>query len=276
MAKQVGRLKQYLTLPCLAFLLSLGALASDANEAKDSGENRPMKVIMPLWGPSIQADGTGMFVDLFRFVLKGHEHRYEIEYVSYDKALRLLLYSDVDCAYPVSKPTILVSMKHVDAAQLIQSQPVLVSKTYVFSRPGEPVFSTMEALKGKLLIQIRGENYNHNFTTVRARFWNVDSEPEKVRVLLGGRGDAMLGSMPDILITFAEMGVEIPPYDPDFSVLDYDNAMTCRNSAEAAALVDLFNRRIRETVEDGSLRAHAVDNGVPELVVDAFLPTLSR
>jgi len=237
---------------------------------------RPMKVIMPLWGPSIQADGTGMFVDLFKFVLQGHEDRYEIEYVSYDKALRLLLYSDVDCAYPVSKKTIMVSMQHTDPSQMVQSLPVLVSKTYVFSRPGEPVFSSMDELKDKLLIQIRGENYNHNFKTAQARFWNVDTEPEKVRVLLGGRGDAMLGSMPEILISFAELGVEMPPYDPDFSVLDYNNAMTCRSSAEAQSLVELFNRRIRETVEDGSLRAQAVDNGVPELVVDAFLPPLSR
>jgi|GEM_PF-1629214 len=256
-----------------AVLLSLGFLFWPPVQAEDA---RPMKVIMPLWGPSIQADGTGMFVDMFRFVLKGHEDRYDIDFVSYDKALRLLIYSDVDCAYPISKKTIMVSMKHTDPDQMVQSLPVLVSKTYLFSRPGEPVFSGMDQLKDKLLIQIRGENYNHNFRMSQARFWNVDTEIEKVRVLLEGRGDAMLGSMPEILISFAELGVEIPPYDPDFTVLDYNNAMTCRSSPEASALVDLFNQRIRETVEDGSLRARAVDHGVPESAVDAFLPKLPR
>lgn len=249
--------------------------ATGAVLAASGPDEKPVKVIMPLWGPSIQADGTGMFVDIFRFVLEGHEDQYEIEYVSYDKALRLLLYSDADCAFPIGRSSILVSMKHEDPEQLIQSVPVLVSRTYLFSRPGMPLLGDMPSLEGKLLIQIRGENYNHNFKTSQARFWNVDSELDKVRVLLEGRGDAMLGSMPEIMISFRQLGVEVPPYDPAFSVLDYDNAITCRNTARGRDFVTLFSERVAETLQDGSLRKMIVEGGVPEAIVDAFLPTVA-
>lgn len=242
-----------------------GVRAEDESEA-------PVKVIMPLWGPTIQADGSGLFVDLFHFVMDDWQGEYAVDFVSYDEVLQQLLYSDSECAYPLNKPSVLVSYKHTDPGGLVESRPVLVSKTYLFSRQGDPVIKSREDMNGKLLIQIRGENYNHNFKTSQARFWNVDTEIDKVTVLLSGRGDAMLGSLPDIYFSFRDLDVDIPPYDPDFAVLDYRNAMVCRTSGKTQAMINHFNARVNQLVADGGLRARAISQGVPELIVDAFLP----
>lgn len=250
------------------------ALACLTAIAPSRADDWPLKVILPTWGPTIQADGTGMFVDLFRFALEGHEDKYQIEYVSYDKALKLLLYSEAHCAYPIARRTLRVSVRHLNSDGLVESHPILISKTFLFSRPNDKLISSVRQMRGKLLIQIRGENYNHNFKTSGARFWNVDSEPEKIRVLLSGRGDALLGSMPDILFSFDDLGQGILPFDPDFPVLEYDNAMTCKATDTARKLVDIFNRRVESTLKDGSLKAFTIESGVPEILVDTFLPTL--
>lgn len=252
------------------YMMMLAVMPKGAS-ADDQTEN-PVQVVLPLWGPTIQADGTGLFVDLFHFAMQGQEDAYDIEFVSYDDTLQLLLYSDAMCAYPLNKPAVLVSVKHTNPDKLLESRPVLVSKTYLFSRPGDPLINSVDGMNGKLLIQIRGENYNHNFKTSQARFWNVDSEINKVKVLLAGRGDGMLGSLPDIYFSFVQLDVPIPPYDPDFAPLDYRNALVCRDSTKTQQLVAHFSRRINQTLADGSLRSRAVELGVPELIVDAFLP----
>ncbi|NVJ97036.1 MAG: hypothetical protein HWE25_02725 [Alphaproteobacteria bacterium] len=260
---------------CLLSGLCVGALLGGAMPTQAQADDKPVTVIMPLWGPTIEEDGTGMFVDLFRFAMQGREADYQIRFVSYDDALQQLLYGDAECAYPINKPAVLVSYQHTDGAKLLETRPVLISKSYVFSRPGEHPISSMEGIKGKLLIQIRGENYNHNFRTSQARFWNVDSELDKVKVLLEGRGDGMLGSLPDIYFSFRQLNVEIPPYDPDFPLLEYKNAMVCQASPQTDELVTYFTDRVNQTLADGSLRAETVRLGVPELIVDAFLPLRS-
>jgi len=250
-----------------AALLLVPAFGASAQSGK------PVDILMPLWGPSIETNGSGLYVELLHFILRGTDHGYRTHFVDYDDLNQMLLYGGHYCAYPISKATLLASIGVLDPESLLESRPVLVSHTHAFSREGEAVLKTEAQLRNKLLIQIRGENYNHNESTRLARFWNVDSELRKVEVLLSGRGDAMLGSMPEILFSFEQLGIPLLPYDPDFNILSYRNALTCRAVPGAKAIVEGFSRRVDSALADGALRQKAIALGVPEVLVDSYLPT---
>ena len=234
-----------------------------------------VQVIMPEWGPTLTRGGGGLYGELFKFILPPDKARYTVETIKYDEALRRLLYSNVDCAYPLTKRALEVSIQQGEQVDMIESMPVLISKSYLFSRPGSPLIRSVKHMEGKVLIQIAGENYNHNFRGLDAQFQNVASASETVRLLLAGRGDAMFGSLPDILFSIADMGVPLPDFDPDFVVLEYENAVTCRESDRAAALIREFDERVRVTLADGSLRKFVISQGVPAMLVDAYLPTVN-
>jgi len=243
--------------------------------ADDEG---PVKLIVPAWGITSGADGSGLFNELFRFVAADGVANYQIDYVNYEEALRRVVHGQAECVYPVPIQTFDMFFKDAEQVDLIESLPVFISKSYIFSRPGEPVLARLEDMRDMLLIQILGENYNHDFLGLGARFLNVETETEKIKLLLAGRGHAMIGSVPDILYSFKALGVEILPYNPDFSVLDYPNNLTCRASARTKALVDAFSARIKATFEDGSLKAFIAKQGVPLHLIDNFLavPAVSQ
>lgn len=248
--------------------LMLGAFGGASAQS-----DKPIDILMPLWGPSIETNGSGLYIELLHFILRGTDQAYRTHFVAYDDLNQMLLYGGYYCAYPISKATLLASIGVLDPDSLLESRPVLVSHTHAFSREGDPVLKTEAELRNKLLIQIRGENYNHNESTRLARYWNVDSELRKVEVLLSGRGDAMLGSMPEILFSFQRVGVPMLPYDPDFNILSYSNALTCRAVPEAQGIVQRFSRRVDSALADGTLRQKAIALGVPEVLVDSYLPT---
>jgi ABC-type amino acid transport substrate-binding protein len=265
MAEAGGSLKMKRLLTGLSlWLMVLGSPAKAAPERMD--------IIMPAWGLTLQADGTGLFNALFDFVMAERRGEVEVSYVSYETMLRLLVNKSAACAYPLAKATLLSTDRYVEPDSLIESLPPLVSKTYLFTRPGEPIIRASDSLKDKLLIQIHGENYNHNSFAREARFLNVETEADKVRLLLAGRGHGMLASMPDILFSMQALDAPALPHDDSFSLFDYNNSVLCRRVPDTEAFVAYFDARVRALLADGSLKAFIAANGVPAADVENYLP----
>lgn len=256
---------------CLCWTLIIGSTYFHAAQAEAGHQT---KIIIPTWGLTLQENGEGLFNELLQFLFSENQTAIKLEYVAYEEALRRLMHGEAQCAYPIPKRALEVTLQHATKEDFIESHPVLISRSHVFSRMGDPILSSMASLNGKTLIQIRGENYNHNFRHIDAKLLNVASETEKVGLLLAGRGHAMIASMPDILYSFRALKTDALPYDSQFTLLDYPNSVTCRRTAATEALIANFNERIEQTLTNGSLRRFSIEQGIPENLIDDFLPPL--
>lgn len=253
-----------IVLLCCAATFMKG-VASAADDARAT-------VIMPVWGLTLQENGEGLYNKLFQFLLADKSDQYVIKYVPYEEALRLLVYGTVDCAYPIPKSELDIPFAHVSYGNLDETRPVFISYAYVFSRSGDPVISSYDEMRDKVMIQIEGENYNHDFSSLGVEMVNVASETEKVELLMTGRAHAMIASMPDILYSFRALKIEPFAHNMEFALMDYPNVLTCHRSKRTRALMEHFNARIAATLADGGLKAFAIDQGVSAEIVDNFLP----
>ena len=210
-------------------------------------------MIATAWGQTLSEDGTGLYNDLLSLLTDRLSAPPAIRIIPYERAIQRFPGYEAACIYPFGRSDFLQAKPDIGDAALIESRPVFMAPSFVFSPPEQPAIRSWDELRDRKLIQQLGEWYDHLLPNLGVEFFNVPDESAKVKAILAGRADGMFGTVPDILIVFRTAGIKPLPFDPAFPVSHYAIGFTCADSPDTRAFVSDINERADALRADGSI-----------------------
>jgi hypothetical protein len=140
------------------------------------------------------------------------------------------------------------------AEKLVNSQPVNVAKIYLFSRPGEGPYTSLDQLKGKRLGARRGLPYGPKLGSSGLTPELVNEDDQNVQKLAAKRIDAFLAYVPDMWLWAAEKKQPLPNHAKDQPFEVHNDALLCWDTPENRAYLKTFDAMMLKLRASGELQ----------------------
>lgn len=113
-------------------------------------------------------------------------------------------------------------------ADVVVTAPMGVAKIYIFAKPGEAAYASLDAIKGKTVGIRKGMPYGKSFDGAGLKTQAASEITNNITKLDKGRIDVMVAYTPDAYDAFDSMGKEPYPHDKDNPVAVHNDSMVCR------------------------------------------------
>ncbi len=230
----------------LCAVLCAAALLGSPAPVTAGGE--PLEIVTMELGDGLQTfDGQGLYAELVRAGLDAAGVAgYRLRIVPFARALRAFAQGRAHCIWGLDAPAL--RRLGVGDPGLRESVAVLMSTRHVFMRAGSPALPDLAALAGRTVAVQHASDLRPRLAEIGATVVTVEEQATRVRLLLGGRVDAILGWLPDLLIAARRAGAEglSPVLDLDASAV----GLVCHDGPRTRALlaaVDPVFTRLHET-----------------------------
>lgn len=212
-----------------------------------------VEIVTPAWDGQTNADGSGLFFEMFRAVYEpaGVEVRYR--FVPWKRARQTVAAGEADAMFCVWR---------VDAEEqglVVPRFPMYVEYTAVVWKAGTlPDWKGAESLNGKRAVWLGGYDFHtlDFFANTRFAGWDEVEEFEDAwRLLTRGRADVYIDALLDIREYADARSLDL---DADYHVeiLWGENAYPAFHPSEKSRrLMRIFDDRIQTLFADGRLRA---------------------
>ncbi len=206
------------------------------------------------WGMTLALDGSGFYNDLVTYVLTQIPDSKPYLALPYKRAKVEFDARDRSCLYPGNIDHLKRGNDILDVAGYIETMPMVLVESHIFSQPGQAPLERLEQLAGKMVAFPNGSALPNVLAQYGATFVPTTDETTKARMLLAGRVDHMSGSLPDNIFVFDVMGESLPPYNPTLALIKVGVGIVCHRTAENIAFVGavngvLANRHHRQALE---------------------------
>lgn len=168
------------------------------------------------------------------------------------------------CLFPASKSSVKWAAKTPEN-EVIESLAIDKVSAHLFSRRGEPIYSSVDQLDGKrLAVQIGMTVLDFFETDAQYRIISSSNDLSSVKMLHAGRVDVMFGWYPDVFLIADDQKIPTPQYDPDFILYESTIHLVCKKFEGAENLIDTVNNHLTVLKENGEL--HTILNQHADLV----------
>jgi ABC-type amino acid transport substrate-binding protein len=138
--------------------------------------------------------------------------------------------------------------------KLVNSEPLNVAKIFLFSRPGEGPYTSLDPLKGKRLGARRGLPYGPKLAASGVVPELVNEDDQNVQKLAAKRIDAFLAYVPDMWLWAADKKQPLPNHDKNTPFDVHRDALLCRDTPEVRAYLKSFDAQVSKMRSSGELQ----------------------
>ncbi|POF28833.1 ABC-type amino acid transport substrate-binding protein [Roseibium marinum] len=200
-------------------------------------------IVSPELGEGLQSnDNKGHYPELAHEVLDRTGKAYSYSVLPLKRVLSELTTGQADCVFGMDKR--FLRKFGIDTQNLVESDPVLVSRQHIFTPPGAKLLTDLKSLRNKSVAILNGSNLEKTLKRQGVNFVLVNSQEAKLKMLQLHRVDAIMGWMPDMYLTADYFGIEKPDYDPQAVLTTTDVKLICRDDDTGRALVSATNEVI--------------------------------
>lgn len=246
----VTALKLVISITC-----ALPSLASDIAQAKDFHSFESARVFAPETHYMLNGDGTGLYHDFWNAIMHPEEDT-SLIVVPYIRSSHILRHDNKSCRYPTAKEIIIAQKKKdgFEFKNLIWSQSFFAMTVHAFARPGlKPPKKTQDFL-GKSIVAPTGYRFPPEIKKQNNVILTVSSEHQRATMLLSGRVDLMISSMPSTKFVMESLGIVRLPYDPDLTLKTFVLYLACHDTPTNRQLITKFNKGLTEARKQGSIK----------------------
>jgi ABC-type amino acid transport substrate-binding protein len=213
------------------------------------GASAKTRVVSPQLGIGLQtSEGEGFYPRLAREILKNESDKYTYSVLPLKRVLVELTTGNADCIFGMDRN--FLGSFGIDTSQYLESDQVLLSRQYVFTRQADTVISDLDALKNKSVAILNGSNQESTLEQLGARAVSVNSQEAKLQMLALERVEAVIGWMPDLYLTADEFGIERPAFDPNAPLATSRVTFLCKNNIQGRNLIHSANSAIMRMKKD--------------------------
>jgi ABC-type amino acid transport substrate-binding protein len=127
----------------------------------------------------------------------------------------------------------------------LESKPLDVAKVFIFSAPGKPVESDLNALKGKRVGGRVGIVYGKSVEKAIPEMQRAPELLQNIKKLEAGRLDYIVEFEPDVLSALKTMGISSLPYNAKKPLSAHRDALVCKGNASNQKVIDKLNAAIK-------------------------------
>ncbi len=169
------------------------------------------------------------------------------------------------CVFPVETH----SQRKIDSAKsVVRSHIAFKMNVRVYTKPGLPLIKRIEDIENLRLVHPLRANLLDEVITVPYKSIVVTSFENRVRMLMMGRVDVMVGSSPPSNLILSAAGIDPAlMYEPSLILAELPIVLMCHAGDAQEKLVHTFNENLRNAQKDGPLKALFEKHG---LVYDEF------
>jgi hypothetical protein len=229
-----------------------------AEPAKPSSSHKPT-IYSTAWGVTLSLDGTGFYNDIAYDILDhlAQEPLYRIR--PFRRAKVSFFGNRKSCLYPTSLSALAAAGQIKDPENFVESDGLFSARTHLFVRAGETPPKSLADLFGKTVAYANGSVVRSMLEGHGARLISVNDEADKAEMLRSGRVDVISGMLPDAAIVFANLGGDMPAYDPDFVLYDVDVTIVCHKTPATEALIKNVNAALETLSADAEFVARLME-----------------
>lgn len=238
------------------YMSDVSARAASSQEASDvSAQNPPTPddIFGTGWGMTLALDGTGFYNDVIGLVLKHADQQKAYLPLPYRRAKVEFENGQGSCLYPSNIEHLARGGEINTDNGYIQTAPLVWVESHIFSRPGTPALKSLAALEGARVAYPNGSALPVVLAEYGADFIPTTDETTKARMLVAGRVGYMSGSLPDNVFVFRELGVALPPYNPDLALIRVGVSVVCHDTPANQTFVSAFDAALAAVMTSGDM-----------------------
>ncbi|MFC3051607.1 hypothetical protein [Kordiimonas pumila] len=240
-----------LTFSCAFHLAPTYAVETSGEVAATSGykDTRIVQVFAPEVSEALKQDGTGFYNDIWQLALSGFD-RPTLTIVPHRRSNFMFINTEGSCRFPAVS-----HFKKIKDEKAIASAPFIKMIVRAYTKPGiKAPHSPTDFISKKIVIS---PHYvlPVPYQDVSASTMVIMSERQRATMLLSGRVDIMISSMPVSEFVFRSFGVKEPLYDNKLVIGEYNLSLVCHRTPVNEELIKRFNMQLEMIQQDGSLAA---------------------
>lgn len=238
--------------------------ADDSCQSSPEALDGQICVVGTAWGMSFDRSGEGLYYEYISALQELVDVAFDFSALPYKRARNQFMTRQADCIYPSFASLFIRSGLIEDPDSIIMSRPLLNKKVFVFSRPGRPAIRSLDDLSGHKVAHTMGSAFPDLYPNIKAVYLPIADDRQKARILLGGRVDFMIGTMPDTGTVFKSLNVELPPYGPIGGIEQYSTGIVCYRTDDTENFMSKLNDTASDFIASGRLYDLLIRNGLTE------------
>lgn len=252
-------IKHHITSTALKLIIfitcAFPCLASDTSPEKAPNSFESARVFAPEIHYMLNGDGTGLYHDYWNAIMQPEEDT-SLIIVPYIRSSHILRHDKKSCRYPTAKE-IIVAQKEKDGFEfenLIWSQRFFAMTVHAFARPGLKPPKKAEEFRGRSIVAPEGYRFPPEIKEQNNVILTVSSEHQRATMLLNGRVDLMISSIPSAKFVMESLGVVRLSYDPHLNLDTFVLYLVCHDTPVNRQLITKFDKGLAEARKQGSIQ----------------------
>lgn len=252
--------KQHVAALGLGLAVSLTSFSSCSAAEMQQADTLPAADTARVYAPEIHymlsKEGTGIYHDFWNTVM-GPQDKPPLHIVPYLRSAHILRHDNGACRYPTDKGIISVQ-KEKDGFvynTLIWSEGFFTSTVHAFARPGMKPPATIGDFQGRSIVVPVGYTAPPELEEQNNVILNVASEHQRATMLMSGRVDLMIASMPSAKFVMESLGVTTLPYDPNLTLKTFSLRLVCHDTPLNRQLITKFNKGLMTARKRGDIKS---------------------
>jgi hypothetical protein len=226
---------------------------SKAPSMHPHAEDDPVMIYGNSWGLTLALDGSGFYNDFLKTIMSGMEHPPTYQPAPYSRAKSTFLASKNGCLYPSTRSVLKDGEEIENIDDFIETTPFLRVRVFILAAKGRPVYTPGVDLKDQIIVHARGSRIATVMKDSGATFLAANGELDKARLLVSGRVDYIMASLPDTAFVFQSMGEPLPRFDPTSEFFGGGVGVVCHKTPENKVLIDQLNDAYMHQLKAGAL-----------------------
>lgn len=242
----------------LGLLIMLAGVLAQENTS-------PVIVGAPFVGERLLTEqGSGFWGDLYQSLTLTIETETSLVILPFKRLMDTFKEGAIDCIWTLDAA--LLERYGLDAHQLVESEVVFESTRHIFFTTGLGPIQNLSELHGKRVGIGVGSNYEIPLTEVGAEVFFLQGQGSRLKMLESGRLDAVIGWLPDILISGYQETADQGLVRRAFKLNGTKIVFTCHRNDESQAFIQKVNAVIGQYRHSEDFQALFRDYGAERML----------
>ncbi len=220
----------------------------------DNSDSHIVRIYTPESSFSDSSDHSSYYKDLLDLIMPSGMIAYELQITPHMRSAHLFNADPRSCRLPSNLRTLSKHFGRPVPEKFIKSRAFSHNQVVVFSAPGTIPPATPEDMAGKRIAAPTGSRYLQPFKEQSLTIVHTDTDLQRTEILMAGRVDLMLASLPSVKTIFRKLNGPWPVYDPTFLLESYTLYLACHPTPQTRELIKFVNQRLAAAEKNGKLR----------------------
>lgn len=200
------------------------------------------------------SDHSDYYKDLLSLIMPPEAVAYELQITPHMRSAHLFYADPGSCRLPSNLRTLSKYFGRPVPLKYIESRAFSYNQVVVFSAPGTIPPATPEDMVGKRIAAPTGSLYLKRFEALDLTVVHTKMDVQRTDILMAGRVDLMLASIPSVRTVFKKLKGPWPVYDAALVLENYTLHLACHATPQTRKLVDIVDKHIVAAENNGELQ----------------------